>query len=101
MNARTETFRGQEYVVRRVTGSAATKPYRCPGCHQVIRPATPHTDVLLDGDRHGRAPALAQRLLVRPRHPAVSQPAVSCATCSVTDRPRTESLSRVSGSDAA
>jgi hypothetical protein len=40
---RVEDYRGEEYVVRRVTGSAATKPYRCPGCHQVIRPATPHT----------------------------------------------------------
>jgi hypothetical protein len=40
---RVERFGGQEYVVRKVTGSAATKPYRCPGCHQVIRPATPHT----------------------------------------------------------
>ena len=40
---RVELFGGQEYVVRKVTGSAATKPDRCPGCHQVIRPATPHT----------------------------------------------------------
>jgi hypothetical protein len=40
---RVERYGGQEYVVRRVTGSAATKPYRCPGCRQVIRPATPHT----------------------------------------------------------
>ena len=40
---RVETFRGEDYVVRRVTGSASMKPYRCPGCHQVIRPATPHT----------------------------------------------------------
>lgn len=38
-----ERWRGEEYVVRRVTGSAATKPYRCPGCDQLIRPATPHT----------------------------------------------------------
>ncbi|HEY5031385.1 MAG TPA: hypothetical protein VIJ54_02835, partial [Actinomycetes bacterium] len=30
------------WVVRRVTGSASTKPYRCPGCDQEIRPATPH-----------------------------------------------------------
>ena len=40
---RDETWQGEEYVVRRLTGSASTKPYRCPGCHQVIRPATPHT----------------------------------------------------------
>jgi hypothetical protein len=39
---RVEAYRGEEYVVRAVTGSAATKPYRCPGCQQAIRPATPH-----------------------------------------------------------
>jgi hypothetical protein len=33
---------GEDWVVRRVTGSASTKPYRCPGCDQLIRPATPH-----------------------------------------------------------
>jgi hypothetical protein len=31
-----------EWNVRRLTGAAATKDYRCPGCHQLIRPATPH-----------------------------------------------------------
>lgn len=30
------------WMVRRVTGSASTKVYRCPGCDQEIRPATPH-----------------------------------------------------------
>jgi hypothetical protein len=40
---RMELYDGQEYVVRKVTGSAAHKAYRCPGCHQRIRPATPHT----------------------------------------------------------
>ncbi len=39
---RVEMHDGEEYVVRAVTGSAATKPYRCPGCDQLIRPATPH-----------------------------------------------------------
>jgi hypothetical protein len=43
MTTRIEVFQGEEYEVRSVTGSAATKPYRCPGCDQVIRPATPHT----------------------------------------------------------
>ena len=43
MNERIETWSGEEYVVRAVTGSAATRTYRCPGCHQSIRPATPHT----------------------------------------------------------
>ncbi len=42
MNTRIETYDGEDYEVRNVTGSAATKPYRCPGCDQLIRPATPH-----------------------------------------------------------
>jgi hypothetical protein len=29
-------------MVRSITGSSSTKPYRCPGCDQEIRPATPH-----------------------------------------------------------
>jgi hypothetical protein len=39
---RIEPFRGEDYHVRNVTGSASTKDYRCPGCAQLIRPATPH-----------------------------------------------------------
>jgi hypothetical protein len=35
-------WNGEEYVVRRLTGSASTKPYRCPGCDHEIRPVTPH-----------------------------------------------------------
>ena len=31
-----------EWVVQNITGSASTKMYRCPGCDQEIRPATPH-----------------------------------------------------------
>jgi hypothetical protein len=52
-----------DWVVRQVTGSAATKPYRCPGCDQLIRSATPHVvawpaldgaaaDTRLDERRH-------------------------------------------------
>ena len=37
-----ESWPDGDWVVRRITGSASTKPYRCPGCDQVIRPATPH-----------------------------------------------------------
>lgn len=40
-----EEWRGGEWHVRRLTGSAATKAYRCPGCDQEIRPATPHVVV--------------------------------------------------------
>jgi hypothetical protein len=31
-----------DWVVRLLTGSGTGKPYRCPGCDQEIRPATPH-----------------------------------------------------------
>src|SRR6266508_3658836 len=31
-----------EWNVRRVSGSASAKSYRCPGCDQQIPPATPH-----------------------------------------------------------
>jgi hypothetical protein len=45
-----------DWVVRQVTGSAATRAYRCPGCDQEIRPATPHVVAWpaawgADGDR--------------------------------------------------
>jgi hypothetical protein len=39
---RVESWPDGEWNVRNVTGSAATKPYRCPGCNQLIPPATPH-----------------------------------------------------------
>ena len=42
MATRIEQYDGRDFEVRRVTGSAATRPYRCPGCGQTIRPATPH-----------------------------------------------------------
>ncbi len=28
--------------VRAITGATSEKPYRCPGCDQLIAPATPH-----------------------------------------------------------
>ncbi|MGH3333335.1 MAG: hypothetical protein ACRDPJ_18720 [Nocardioidaceae bacterium] len=69
---RTEMYGGEEYVVRQVTGSAATKAYRCPGCDQMIRPATPHTvawpvepsmfsDSGLDERRHWHTPCWRAR----------------------------------------
>ena len=39
---RREEWRGEEYAVRPLRGSSSTKPYRCPGCEQEIRPGTPH-----------------------------------------------------------
>ncbi len=41
-----------EWVVRRITGAGATKTYRCPGCDQEIRPATPHV-VAFPADDYG------------------------------------------------
>lgn len=38
----TEIHPDGEWHVRKLTGSAATKVYRCPGCDHEIRPATPH-----------------------------------------------------------
>ncbi|NHC13409.1 hypothetical protein [Motilibacter deserti] len=39
---RVEELDGEEWYVRSVTGAAATKTYRCPGCDHEILPATPH-----------------------------------------------------------
>ena len=56
---RTETDPdGAEWVVRPVSGAAATKTYRCPGCDQLIAAGTPHvvawsTDVPLFGGLAG------------------------------------------------
>jgi hypothetical protein len=38
-------WRGETYLVRRVSGAGARKPYRCPGCDQEISPGTPHVVV--------------------------------------------------------
>jgi hypothetical protein len=42
------------YIVRRLTGSGSTKPYRCPGCDQMIPLATPHVVAWKDYDEDGR-----------------------------------------------
>lgn len=42
------------YRVRRITGSGSTKPFRCPGCDQVIPMATPHTVAWLEHDVESR-----------------------------------------------
>lgn len=39
---RTEAHPDGDWHVRFITGSSSTKTYRCPGCDQEIRPATPH-----------------------------------------------------------
>lgn len=35
-------WRGEAYVVRAVSGAAAAKAYRCPGCDHEISPGRPH-----------------------------------------------------------
>ena len=59
---------GEDWVVRRITGSTSTKAYRCPGCDQEIRPATPHVVAWpaeagrgLDDRRHWHSPCWAAR----------------------------------------
>lgn len=42
MTTRIERYDGREFEVRRVTGSAATRVYTCPGCGRPIPRATPH-----------------------------------------------------------
>lgn len=39
---RTETRRGQEWIVQPVSASAAQKEYRCPGCGGQIEAGTTH-----------------------------------------------------------
>lgn len=65
---------GEEWIARRITGSASTKPYRCPGCDQEIRPATPHvvawpaqTGRGLEDRRHWHTACWSARERRRPR----------------------------------
>jgi hypothetical protein len=37
------------FQFRRITGAAAEKAYRCPGCDLEIRPGTPHVVAWADG----------------------------------------------------
>lgn len=66
-----------EWVVQNITGSASTKMYRCPGCDQEIRPATPHVvawpfdnggadDTRLQERRHWHTPCWNSRSRRRP-----------------------------------
>ncbi|GEB50465.1 MULTISPECIES: hypothetical protein [Streptomyces] len=48
---RTEMWRGEEWAVRQISGGAAVKHYRCPGCDQEIPPGVPHVVAWpLEGD---------------------------------------------------
>jgi hypothetical protein len=59
------------YVVRKISGSTSNKPYRCPGCDQLIPTATPHTVAWLehdqDGRRHWHTICWSKRNLRRPK----------------------------------
>ena len=50
-----------EWHVRTVSGAAATKSYRCPGCDQLIPPATPHVVVWPGDDLLGPDSAVGAR----------------------------------------
>ena len=64
----TESHPDGDWVVQKVSGAAATKPYRCPGCDHEIAPATPHTVAFRSDDakgvehrRHWHTPCWAAR----------------------------------------
>jgi len=64
----TESHPDGDWVVQKVSGSAATKAYRCPGCDHEIVPATPHTVAFPSDDpkgvehrRHWHTPCWAAR----------------------------------------
>lgn len=69
----TADFRGVGYTVRTVSGQAATKPYRCPGCDQLVPAGTPHVvvwpydDVDAADRRHWHTPCWGARERRRPR----------------------------------
>lgn len=63
-----------DWIVQRTTGSAATKSYRCPGCDQLIPPATPHVVAFpaedpsgVENRRHWHTPCWSARDRRAPR----------------------------------
>jgi hypothetical protein len=59
-----------DWWVRSVTGAAATKSYRCPGCDHEIKPATPHVVAWPDDSadrRHWHTPCWTARARRRVR----------------------------------
>ncbi|ONK11145.1 ATP/GTP-binding protein [Streptomyces sp. MP131-18] len=58
---RSDLWQGEEWVVRPITGGAAAKHYRCPGCDQEIPPGVPHVVTwpragAVDDRRHWHGP---------------------------------------------
>ena len=64
---RVERWGGADYAVRAVTGASAAKPYRCPGCDQLIPTGVPHIvawpndDPAADERRHWHTACWAAR----------------------------------------
>jgi hypothetical protein len=64
---RTDSWRGEDYVVRSLTGSRAGQPYRCPGCDQEVAARQPHIvawpayDVEANDRRHWHTTCWAAR----------------------------------------
>lgn len=76
----TEEWRGEEWVVRRISGGAAAKHYRCPGCDQEIPPGVPHVvtwqrEGSVDDRRHwhGACWGARERRSARMRRPGGAQ----------------------------
>jgi hypothetical protein len=65
-----EDYLGEEYEVRRISGSTSDKPYRCPGCDQLIPTATPHVVAWpiedIDSRRHWHTACWSKRNNRRP-----------------------------------
>jgi hypothetical protein len=75
--ARRESSPDGEWFVRAVSGLAAAKTYRCPGCDHEVRPGVPHVvawpadgprsdDVALTDRRHWHTPCWRSRGTRRP-----------------------------------
>ncbi len=64
-SGRVENGPGGEWIVRAVTGAAATRDYRCPGCDQIVVAGTPHVVAWpagsVDDRRHWHTPCWAAR----------------------------------------
>ncbi len=67
---RVEQWAGAEWHVRAVSGTAAVRGYRCPGCDQVVTPGVPHVVAWpvggLDERRHWHTACWAARDRRRP-----------------------------------
>ncbi|HET7660277.1 MAG TPA: hypothetical protein VFK66_07795 [Oryzihumus sp.] len=71
---RRESFGGEDWFVRRVSGAGSTKVYRCPGCQQELAPGIPHVVVWpadglggVDQRRHWHTPCWSARDRRRPQ----------------------------------